>query len=206
MPSVYGLKPRFQALLRPITDRLARAGVTANQVTLAAAVLSIAVALVLIAAPDRATLLLVPLLLFVRMALNAIDGMLAREHGQASRLGAVLNELGDMVSDGALYLALAVALTPFGAAPEVTVLFAFAALLTEAAGLQGLQIGAERRYDGPMGKSDRAAAVGLVCFLLAIGVPGGAWLTALFAALALLAAWTIVNRSCHALRQGNAPT
>ena len=42
------------------------------------------------------------------MALNAIDGMLAREHGQQSRLGALLNELGDVVSDAALYLPLAV--------------------------------------------------------------------------------------------------
>jgi CDP-diacylglycerol--glycerol-3-phosphate 3-phosphatidyltransferase len=41
------------------------------------------------------------------MALNAIDGMLAREHGQASRLGAVLNELGDVVADAGLYLPLA---------------------------------------------------------------------------------------------------
>ena len=43
MPSIYDLKPRFQSLLRPITRGLAAAGVTANQVTVAAAVLSIAV-------------------------------------------------------------------------------------------------------------------------------------------------------------------
>ena len=49
-------------------------------------------------------LLLLPPVLFVRMALNAIDGMLAREFAQKSALGAVLNELGDVVSDTALYL------------------------------------------------------------------------------------------------------
>jgi len=38
------------------------------------------------------------------MALNAIDGMLAREFGQKSRLGACLNELCDVVSDATLYL------------------------------------------------------------------------------------------------------
>ena len=47
---------------------------------------------------------LLPAVLFVRMALNAIDGMLAREHGQKSALGAFLNELCDVVSDAALYL------------------------------------------------------------------------------------------------------
>ena len=36
MPSVYDIKPRFQALLRPLVRRLAAAGTTANQVTVAA--------------------------------------------------------------------------------------------------------------------------------------------------------------------------
>src|SRR5689334_22253802 len=107
MASVYDLKPRFQTLLRPLVRTLAAHGVTANQVTVAAAVLSIAAALVLAAlAGSRPSLVLMPLVLFLRMALNAIDGMLAREHGQKSRLGAVLNEAGDVVSDAALYLAL----------------------------------------------------------------------------------------------------
>jgi phosphatidylglycerophosphate synthase len=38
------------------------------------------------------------------MTLNAINGMLARECHQQSRLGAILNELGDVLSDIALYL------------------------------------------------------------------------------------------------------
>ena len=42
MPTIYQLKPAFQNLLRPIVRRLAAAGVTANQVTLAAFVLSVA--------------------------------------------------------------------------------------------------------------------------------------------------------------------
>ncbi len=47
---------------------------------------------------SRWPLLLLPVTLFVRMALNAIDGMMAREHGQASAAGAVLNELSDVVA------------------------------------------------------------------------------------------------------------
>ena len=38
--------------------------------------------------------MLIPLVLFVRMALNAVDGMLAREHAMETSLGAMLNELG----------------------------------------------------------------------------------------------------------------
>ena len=42
MISVYQLKPKFQQLLRPLTNGLAKAGVTANQVTVFAMLLSIA--------------------------------------------------------------------------------------------------------------------------------------------------------------------
>src|SRR6516162_633734 len=109
MASIYELKTRFQSALRPLTARLAALGVTANQVTVLAALLSVATGLILgCFAPDHSALLLImPVVLFIRMALNAIDGMLAREHGMKSRLGAVLNELGDVVSDSALYLPLA---------------------------------------------------------------------------------------------------
>ena len=98
MASIYDLKPKFQALWRPLVRSLAAMGVTANQVTVVAALLSIAVGMWLaVSHGSRAALLAVPALLFVRMALNAIDGMLAREHNQKSRLGAVLNEVGDVV-------------------------------------------------------------------------------------------------------------
>jgi CDP-diacylglycerol--glycerol-3-phosphate 3-phosphatidyltransferase len=202
MASVYDLKPRFQALLRPLVRRLAASGVTANQVTIAAALASLAAALLLVlTAGDRPALLVLPAILFVRMALNAIDGMLAREHDQKTRLGAVLNETGDVVSDAALYLALAPALAPFGAGAAPIVLFAFAAMLTEFVGVLGPAIGAVRRYDGPMGKSDRAAAVGLLGFLMALGLPGGRWIDALFVVLALLACWTALNRARRMLEQ-----
>ena len=114
MPTLYALKPAFQSSLRHSVDMLAANGVTANQVTLAAAVLSIAAGAAIAAFPAGWAFLLLPVVLFVRMALNAIDGMLAREHGQASRLGMYLNELCDVVSDLALILPFAL-VAPFPA-------------------------------------------------------------------------------------------
>jgi len=40
LPSVYDLKPKFQALLRLIVNALARAGITANQVSITAVILT----------------------------------------------------------------------------------------------------------------------------------------------------------------------
>jgi CDP-diacylglycerol--glycerol-3-phosphate 3-phosphatidyltransferase len=102
--TLYDLKPRFQALLRPLATRFAAMGVTANQVTLIAAVLSVVLGTWLCLAGASSPFLLLPAWLFVRMALNAIDGMLAREFGQKSRLGGYLNELCDVVADAALLL------------------------------------------------------------------------------------------------------
>ena len=121
---------------------------------------------------ERWPLLLIPAGLLVRMALNAIDGMLAREHDMKSDLGGVLNELGDVLSDAALYLPFA--LIPGVSAP-LTVVAVVLAVTTEMAGVVAVQIGATRRYDGPMGKSDRAFAFGLLALLLGLGVSPGRW-------------------------------
>jgi phosphatidylglycerophosphate synthase len=190
--TLYELKPRFQGLLRPLVARLAAAGATANQVTVAAAVGSILVAaLVAWDAEHRLIFLLLPLWLFVRMALNAIDGMLAREFGQQSRLGAYLNEICDVVSDAALYAPFAV-VAPFDGFGIAAVIFLSA--LAEFAGVLGPLVGASRRYDGPLGKSDRALVFGALGFWIAVGAPLPHWLGWLPALVSLLLVMTIVNR------------
>jgi CDP-diacylglycerol--glycerol-3-phosphate 3-phosphatidyltransferase len=198
MPSIYGLKPKFQALLRPIVNWLARIGVSANQVTVAALLLSLSVGQVIAWKHGRQYLLLLPAVLFARMALNAMDGMLAREHNQKSALGAILNELGDVIADIGLYLPLAVV-------PEFDPLLVGAvvllSVLSEMTGVLGVQIGASRRYDGPMGKSDRAFVLGLLGLLLGLGVDVDGIVFYVLLALILLLVATILNRAWHALRE-----
>ncbi|MDF3933204.1 CDP-alcohol phosphatidyltransferase family protein [Pseudomonas citronellolis] len=205
MVSVYQLKSRFQGLLRPQVRRLHQAGVTANQVTLAACALSLLVAaLVALFASHAWVFVLVPLWMFLRMALNAMDGMLAREFGQQSILGAYLNELTDVVADAALYLPFA--LLP-GVSPAWVVLVVLLAMLSEYAGVLGSMIGASRRYDGPMGKSDRALCFGVLGAGVACGLLPVAWIAPLLWLVALLLGLTIVNRIRQGLaeqRQGQA--
>lgn len=199
MPSVYQLKSRFQTALRPLVHALHAAGVTANQVTIAACGLSLALAALLIAMPQHAWLfLLVPIWLFLRMALNAIDGMLAREFGQASALGALLNELGDVISDTALYLPFAFVA---GSHPWLIALVILLAAVSEFAGVLGLTIGASRRYDGPMGKSDRALVFGVIGLLVGLSVPLATYINWVWFAVAALTLLTIVNRVRGALAE-----
>ncbi len=196
--TIYDLKPRFQALLRPLVRALFRMGVTANGVTLTAVLLSLLTGALTVWIDDQRVWLLVPIVLLVRMALNAIDGMLAREFRQQSRLGAILNELGDVVSDAALYLPFAT-LLHFGW-PAVSLVVLLAAF-TEFAGVLGQTIGATRRYDGPFGKSDRAFAFGVLGLAVGLGLKPAGWLQAVFPVMAVLLTWTVVNRCRRALAE-----
>ncbi len=196
--TIYDLKPAFLNLLRPFAARLVEKGLTANHVTLAALLLSLAQAsLVALTHGAPWSLWLMPLTLFLRMALNAVDGIMAKEFGKKSDLGGYLNELCDILSDAALYLAMAfvpgVSLWSVG-------LFTFAAVVSEYAGVLAWAIGGGRRYDGPFGKSDRAFFLGLVALLAATGIAGGDILSALFFAGALLEIPTTLNRVRGGLR------
>jgi len=198
MASIYDLKPAFQNTLRPIVRLLARCGVTANQVTLLALVLSLATGGAIAWLRVGRVLLLLPAVLLLRMALNAMDGMLAREHNQKTALGAILNELGDVVADAGLYAPLA--LVP-GFQPWLVFAVVLLAVLSEMTGVIGVQIGASRRYDGPMGKSDRAFLFGLMGLLLGLRVPIARWISYVLAVMAVLLVLTIINRARGALRE-----
>ena len=202
MPTIYDLKPAFQNLLRPICRGLAGAGVTANQVTIAAGLLSVGAGAAIAWRPEAAwPLLALPGAALVRMALNAIDGMLAREHDQKTKLGAVLNEVGDVVSDAAMYLPLA--MVP--GVPALVVALVCAGIVVELTGVVGVQIGASRRYDGPVGKSDRAFGLSAVALLLGCGVAPGPWLHVVLGLLLAGSAWAVVNRARRAIAEAGPP-
>jgi CDP-diacylglycerol--glycerol-3-phosphate 3-phosphatidyltransferase len=190
--TTYALKPRFQELLGPVVAALAALGVRPNTVTIIATVGSIASGAALAVAPtSRALLLWLAIALGLRMVLNAIDGMLAIRHHMASPLGMVLNELGDLVSDAALYLPLAC--VPGVSAPPVIVAVVLFSVV-EASSLCVRALGKERPCHGPMGKSDRALVVAALAAALALGVAAGPWVAGVFVAASALAVVTIVRR------------
>jgi CDP-diacylglycerol--glycerol-3-phosphate 3-phosphatidyltransferase len=198
MPSIYQLKPAFQGVLRPTMRALAAAGVTPNAVTVAAVTGSAVVGGAIAVGSDRPQwLLLLPGWLFARMALNAIDGMMARELQQSTRLGLVLNEIGDVVADIVLFLPLAAVWPP--AAWSVT-WFTIAAVLSEFSGVLGVALGGARQYQGPVGKSDRAFLVGVLALVAAFAPATRGWWPVVFWIATVGIAWTCVNRLRAGLR------
>lgn len=199
MISVYQLKPKFQELLRPFVKKLYNAKITANQVTITACIGSLIVAFIVgIAANFLWIFWLIPFWMFIRMALNAIDGMLAKEFNQKSSLGAYYNELCDAVADSALFIVFAFI---SGVNSWLVIFVIILSLLTEYAGVMGPLIGASRRYDGPMGKSDRALAFGVISTGIAIGWLPLTWLNPLLGIIALLLIYTLVNRVTQGVKE-----
>lgn len=163
MLSVYQLKPKFQQLLIPVLNQLHKQQITANKITMSAIVWSGILGVLLFLSPKHPIyLLFVAFGLLVRMALNALDGMMARTYDQQSKLGEILNEIGDIVSDTIIFCGL---LSCTFASTSIVFLFIILSIVNEFAGVLAKIISDTRRYDGPMGKSDRALLVGLWCVL-----------------------------------------
>ncbi|MDO4708810.1 MAG: CDP-alcohol phosphatidyltransferase family protein [Pseudomonadota bacterium] len=198
--SIYLLKSRFQNLLRPLVRQLQQMGVSANAVTHAAGLVSLLVAgwVYWQAADTPLWYALLPLWMLLRMGMNAIDGMLAREFGHASRLGAYLNELWDVLADAALYAALT---SLAGVRHDIVLGFVVLAILSEYAGVLGVMVGSRRRYEGPMGKSDRAFVVGLLGLLLAAGIANADWVNWTYALAAALCFITLLRRIKAGLKE-----
>ena len=207
MISIYQSKSAFQNLLRPLVTQLATWQISPNQVTTSAILLSGVTGLALVQSTQLANpslpttqqvLCSLPIALLVRMALNAIDGMLAREHGQKSALGCILNEMGDVISDVALYLPFA--LIAGVSAPLIVGIVIFA-IASEMVGVLGYEISHKRHYEGPMGKSDRAFVFGAISLILGLGVAPTQWLTILLTGVIILQIWTIINRTQGMLQE-----
>jgi CDP-diacylglycerol--glycerol-3-phosphate 3-phosphatidyltransferase len=189
--SIYQLKPQFQRLLHPLVSLLAAARVTPNQMTVATAALMVGYGVALALWPAARGLWLgLVAVMPLRMALNALDGLLAHHTGRKTALGAMLNELCDVVSDLALYLPVALLA---GVAAPLAILCAVGAAVVEFAGLSALAAGSPRRFDGPMGKSDRAVAYGLVGLLAGCGA-APAWIDATLGRGGGRLAWTRLTR------------
>lgn len=198
--SIYQLKPQFQRILAPLIQTLIYWRITPNQITLMSMVLSILFGLSLAIYSDNLMLWTAfPVVMLLRMVLNAIDGMLANASGQKTALGVLLNELCDQISDAALYLPFAFLTDLFA---PLLVIVVIMALMTEFTGVIAVMIGSVRRYEGPMGKSDRAFSFSLLAIFVVAKLPPD-WLNGLLSVVLILLCMTLFNRLRQALLQRN---
>ncbi|MGZ3789674.1 MAG: CDP-alcohol phosphatidyltransferase family protein [Bacteriovorax sp.] len=193
--TIYDLKPKFQNLLRPLVKVIWRSGITPNQITSGTCLLSVFVGVWLFHSKSELFIAL-PFFFFFRMALNAIDGMLAKEHNLKSPLGAILNEMTDVISDGFLYYAF----SKFSFINLHLLMFViFFSAVSEITGVAALLNQAPRQYSGPMGKSDRAFVFGVLALFVSGNVQNPLFYNATLTVISGLLLKTIYNRTRKSL-------
>ena len=197
---LYATKAAANARLVPIVDRLAAVGVTPDQVTLAAVPVAVLGGACLLASPTApALLLVVPLLAIVRIALNLIDGNMARRTGRIHPRGELYNELGDRLADTAFLTP--VAFLP-GASPEIVLLGVLGAVLASYVGITVRAAGGERLYRGILSKPGRMALLVVCCLWAFVAGPDSTAAWAAFGPLLLAGTTlTLLERIVVAVRR-----
>ncbi len=197
--NLYATKGAINARLTPVVDRLARAGVSPDAVTLSAIPIAVAGGACLLA--SRAvpvTLLLVPVLVAARLVANLLDGNLARRTGRTHPRGELLNEVGDRVADVA-FLA-PVAWLP-GAWPELVLLGVLLAVLASYVGITARAAGADRIYRGILSKPGRMVLLAVAAAVAFLQGPATIAWAAFGPLLAIGAALTLLERVVVAWRR-----
>lgn len=161
--SIYKLKTKFQNLLMPVCTKLVKLKITPNQITVTTVLLNIIFAGIIYKFSNINYLfLIIPIFLFLRMALNALDGMIANKFNQKTKIGVFYNEAGDVVSDTVFFY---IFLRVIGINEVYNLLFVFLSALSEYIGVVAVMVDNKRHYEGPMGKSDRAFLISLLAII-----------------------------------------
>ncbi len=192
MGFVFDIKPAFVYLLKPFVGKLKEWRLNPYHMKAASFIGSVLVGLFLVRfALNGAWLLVVPWWLLFRAALNTFDTLLTEELGFKGTRFAFIDELGDVLSDVALFLPLSMAI-PWSSL--AVIIFVVAFVMVEFCGVMAMALGASRRQDGPVTKGSRAyflGALALACSIKPVWVLQWWWI---FYAATALCVWTCVNR------------
>jgi phosphatidylglycerophosphate synthase len=145
---------------------LARRRISPNSISIAGLAFGVIAGAVLAAtahAPpivSRILFLLAAGAIQLRLLCNLLDGLVAIEHGKASRLGELFNEIPDRISDAATLIGAGYAI---GGVPSLGYLAACVAIFTAYVRAAGKAAGARHEFCGPMAKQQRMFLITLAC-------------------------------------------
>ena len=166
---LYRFKGAIARGLEPLVERLARAGVSPDVVTLGAIPVGVVAGALLLLSPTAPVVLLgVPVLAGLRLILNLLDGALARRTGRMHPRGEVYNELGDRFADIAFLTP--VAFLP-GADRTTVLLGVTGAIFASFAGVVPRAAGSDRIYRGILSKPGRMVLLAVFAVAALIAGP-----------------------------------
>lgn len=155
MNSLYALKPRFSDALTGLRRQCVDVGVRPAHLTWLGVGFGAAAGLTLVTLPaGPVAAVAVGVLVVARLACANLDGGVARDSGTSTSWGSVQNELGDRLADLAMLAGLAWMVD----APWAGLVL-LAATAPSWAAIAVNAAGGARKNGGPMGKTERCAAV-----------------------------------------------
>jgi CDP-diacylglycerol--glycerol-3-phosphate 3-phosphatidyltransferase len=162
---IYAIKPKFQQFLKPVEDLFVKLNVHPTTINISALLLSIIAGLSIYYSSEHFYLwILIPIIAFVRTALNALDGLIARRLKiKNQEYGEVLNEFMDRISDVAIFFGLGLASFTSLWLGSLTVIMI---LLNSYLSIVSKAAGASRQYGGVMGKADRMGYLGIAAIAI----------------------------------------
>lgn len=194
------LRTRSRAWPSAIARRLASAGVTPNQVSVASIVFACIAGDALFVAGERIGdsasfwLVVAAAGIQLRLLCNLLDGLLAIEGGLKSKTGELYNEIPDRIADIMILLGAGVAIHEVWEWGIWLGVFAtILALLTAYVRLLGGSLGLPQDFSGPMAKQHRmfALTVGALAGALEHAMRGTVW--SLVAAIVVIVVGTLVT-------------
>jgi phosphatidylglycerophosphate synthase len=138
-----------------------------------------------------------------RLLCNLLDGMVAVEHGKASKAGEIYNDLPDRIADALIFAAAGYSAAAHGSprAIELGWVTAVLAVMTAYVRVLGRSIGAGVYFIGPMAKQHRMALMTLACAACAFAIHFVSWTGwILLAALGIVCLGTVVTMIRRLLR------
>ncbi len=190
-----------------VASYLANAGVTPNQVSVASTLFAAAGAAALLSTgvfPNHIETILgfvgAAVLIQLRLLCNMLDGLIAVEHGKATKSGDLYNEIPDRISDVLLLVAAGYVVTGDQLSINLGWLAACLSLMTAYVRAFGARYLDAQDFQGPMAKQHRMFALTMGCLATALqfGWTGNASvMTFTLGIIAAGTAFTACRRTAH---------
>jgi len=199
------LKSRGRTWAVLAAQRLARANVRPNLISLASVLFAAAASLCLLLAEGRMVCFLAAAgFIQLRLLCNLLDGMVAIEGGLKSKSGEIYNDLPDRLSDALLLVLAGYSIAWPDWSRELGWSAALVAVMTAYIRVLGGAVGLPQDFSGPMAKPHRMAVLTAACIGAAIETAIGAPQRSIAVALLLIligSAVTTVRRTTRIVHQ-----
>lgn len=192
---------------RALAAAVARTGLTANAISVLGAVFAVVACGAFLLSSGtgwRGWLVVAALGIQLRLLCNMLDGMVAVEHGRATPVGALYNDVPDRVADTVILVGAGYALAGGGWTPTFGWACAVMALFTAFVRVLGGALGTPQFFFGPQSKSQRMAVLtggALLAAVMPTVVRAGQVITLTLVVILVGSAVTVVRRTLRIARE-----